>query len=153
MDTDQDKIKAGVHVSPVVDQYGRARDWCRCCEAEIWVETAYHKMGLCGECARKAGNAYLVQHAGKPDQRLDPEGYAEWKATWAKTKPYSKREIGNALRTQVFERDEYACKRCGSRKSLCADHIVPECKGGATTLDNLQTLCRPCNLKKGWYYE
>jgi 5-methylcytosine-specific restriction endonuclease McrA len=135
------------------DQYGRARDWCRCCEIEIWVETPYHKMGLCADCARKAGNAFLVQHTGRPDQRLDPEGYAAWKETWERTKPYQKRTITHKLRTQVFERDGYACQHCGSRKELSADHVLPECKGGPTTLENLQTLCRPCNLKKGRRHE
>ena len=32
---------------------------------------------------------------------------------------------------------------------LCADHIVPESKGGITALENLQTRCRSCNSKKG----
>lgn len=30
-----------------------------------------------------------------------------------------------------------------------ADHIVPWSKGGTTTADNCQMLCRDCNLKKG----
>jgi 5-methylcytosine-specific restriction endonuclease McrA len=29
------------------------------------------------------------------------------------------------------------------------DHIVPWSRGGHTTADNLQMLCRDCNLKKG----
>jgi hypothetical protein len=29
------------------------------------------------------------------------------------------------------------------------DHIVPEVRGGLTTLNNLQVLCRACNLAKG----
>jgi hypothetical protein len=32
---------------------------------------------------------------------------------------------------------------------LSADHVIPESKGGPTTLENLQTLCMRCNLKKG----
>ena len=28
------------------------------------------------------------------------------------------------------------------------DHIIPESKGGPTTVDNLQIYCRKCNLKK-----
>lgn len=60
-----------------------------------------------------------------------------------------KEPIPEALRWAVFERDEFGCKRCGSRRFLCADHIIPEAKGGATTMENLQTLCRSCNSKKG----
>lgn len=41
------------------------------------------------------------------------------------------------------------CKLCGSRKYLRADHVIPERKGGPTTLENLQTLCRSCNSRTG----
>jgi 5-methylcytosine-specific restriction endonuclease McrA len=49
----------------------------------------------------------------------------------------------------VFERDDFRCLKCGSRRNLNADHIHPESKGGPTTLENLQTLCRGCNSRKG----
>lgn len=32
---------------------------------------------------------------------------------------------------------------------LECDHIIPVAMGGETTMDNLQTLCRTCNRKKG----
>lgn len=60
-----------------------------------------------------------------------------------------KQVIPRLLRKQVFERDAYRCRHCGGHVDLCADHVIPESKGGPTTLDNLQTLCRPCNSKKG----
>jgi hypothetical protein len=60
-----------------------------------------------------------------------------------------KQKISGTLRTAVFERDMYRCKRCGDHRDLCADHIHPEALGGKATMDNLQTLCRPCNSKKG----
>lgn len=62
---------------------------------------------------------------------------------------YRKKKIGAALRTSVFERDMYRCKRCGDHRELCADHVYPESLGGATTFENLQTLCRTCNASKG----
>ena len=34
-------------------------------------------------------------------------------------------------------------------KEMHADHITPWSKGGKTTPDNCQMLCRDCNLKKG----
>lgn len=73
-----------------------------------------------------------------------PRGFGERRAP-AKTKAV----ISAGLRTQVFERDAYRCKHCGTHKDLRADHIHPESKGGPTTLENLQTLCAPCNSKKG----
>lgn len=62
---------------------------------------------------------------------------------------YQKKVIPAALRTAVFERDAYRCVQCGSWKDLRADHVVPEVHGGPTTLENLQTLCQPCNSRKG----
>lgn len=62
---------------------------------------------------------------------------------------YRKKKIGNGLRTKVYERDNYTCQECGARKNLTVDHVVPESKGGETTADNLRTLCRSCNSRKG----
>jgi hypothetical protein len=62
---------------------------------------------------------------------------------------YTKERIKPSLRTAVFERDAYRCVQCGDYHDLQADHIHPESKGGEMTLDNLQTLCKKCNVKKG----
>ena len=63
--------------------------------------------------------------------------------------PYQKKPIPAELRWAVFRRDGYRCVHCGYDADLTADHIEPEVKGGRTGIDNLQTLCRPCNSKKG----
>ncbi|WP_240442948.1 HNH endonuclease [Pseudomonas aeruginosa] len=62
-----------------------------------------------------------------------------------------KKPIPQALRAQVFERDGYACLRCGCDevRRLRADHVVAESLGGPATLENLQTLCMSCNSWKG----
>lgn len=57
--------------------------------------------------------------------------------------------IPEELRWEVFERDNFTCLHCGSRRMLRADHIIPHSKGGKTNKSNLQTLCRVCNSKKG----
>lgn len=62
---------------------------------------------------------------------------------------YQKERMTPALRKQVFERDAYRCVNCGSHKDLACDHKKPESKGGPTTLENLQTMCRSCNSRKG----
>lgn len=66
-----------------------------------------------------------------------------------KIKPYIKKPIPSKLRWQVFKRDAYLCVRCDADEDLTVDHIHPEVKGGQATMDNLQTLCRPCNSSKG----
>ena len=63
-----------------------------------------------------------------------------------------KSNIRPSLRSRVLSRDNNRCRWCGfanSTRQLEADHIVPESKGGETTLDNLQCLCSACNKIKG----
>lgn len=62
---------------------------------------------------------------------------------------YVKAYIPKRLRLAVFARDGHECLHCGATEDLSCDHVVPESRGGATTLDNLQVLCRPCNSRKG----
>jgi hypothetical protein len=60
-----------------------------------------------------------------------------------------RRKISPSKRRRVFERDEYRCQYCGSWENLHLDHIVALANGGTDDLDNLQTLCGMCNLRKG----
>lgn len=53
------------------------------------------------------------------------------------------------VRWLVWERDNFTCQKCGSRKNLSIDHIIPESKGGEATMENCQTLCKTCNSSKG----
>lgn len=57
--------------------------------------------------------------------------------------------ISDAIRTQVFAKDNYECVECGAGENLSIDHIVPITKGGTSDLSNLQTMCVPCNARKG----
>ncbi len=59
------------------------------------------------------------------------------------------RYIPDLVRQELFERDGYKCKKCGSTSHLELDHIIPFSRGGATSARNLQVLCRTCNCKKG----
>lgn len=47
----------------------------------------------------------------------------------------------------------YVCAGCGetfpTRLYLQVDHIIPMAKGGLTVPENLQILCRACNMRKG----
>jgi hypothetical protein len=69
--------------------------------------------------------------------------------SWHQSASKKKKVIPRDLARQVMERDAYRCVSCGTHIDLCCDHKTPESKGGETTFDNLQTMCRPCNSAKG----
>jgi len=50
-----------------------------------------------------------------------------------------------AMRRKVFARDGHACVHCSSRRGLHAHHVHWRSKGGATTPENLVTLCARCH--------
>mgnify|MGYP001359170477 CR=1 FL=1 len=55
-------------------------------------------------------------------------------------------------RLGVFRRDEYTCRNCGfsgPANTLEVDHIIPVVLNGGDEPENLQTLCRTCNRRKG----
>lgn len=56
--------------------------------------------------------------------------------------------IPEAVRTEVWRRDQGRCVNCGSKENLQFDHIIPVSQGGATSAKNLQLLCQSCNLTK-----
>ena len=64
-------------------------------------------------------------------------------------------KVSNRMRFSIYQRDGYRCKMCGRygvTDFLEVDHIKPIAKGGKSTYDNLQTLCRRCNKDKGDSY-
>jgi Homing endonuclease associated repeat/HNH endonuclease len=68
---------------------------------------------------------------------------------------HTPRDPSLRLRFNVLQRDNFSCRGCGRSPAtvlglvLHVDHIVPWSEGGETKLENLQTLCEPCNLGKG----
>jgi hypothetical protein len=60
-------------------------------------------------------------------------------------------DVPQGVRMFVIDRDNGQCQRCGSVDDLHVDHVVPRCvgRGGSSEPDNLQVLCRTCNLSKG----
>ena len=57
--------------------------------------------------------------------------------------------IPDDLKQLVWLRDGGRCRHCGSTIELQYDHIIPVSMGGATSAENLQVLCGPCNRRKG----
>jgi 5-methylcytosine-specific restriction protein A len=89
--------------------------------------------------------------AGLPDKEYrkfvtdyvtDPENikYEDYRNSW--------NVVRKKMTRLVMKRDKHECRICGSKKNLQIDHIYPMARGGTNDLDNLQILCKKCNLKK-----
>jgi 5-methylcytosine-specific restriction endonuclease McrA len=63
--------------------------------------------------------------------------------------PKRRAKISSAKRLRAFARDGFRCLCCGAGEDLSVDHIHPLALGGSSRSRNLQTLCRPCNRRKG----
>lgn len=67
----------------------------------------------------------------------------------------SYRDVRPGLRFKVLSRDRFRCLGCGRSPAthlnveLHVDHIMAVANGGTTVMENLQTLCKDCNLGKG----
>lgn len=94
---------------------------------------------VCNVCAERIANAFHMKHASQ---------WLTWPNSSAPPK-YKKDRIDGFLARKVHERYEYRCVSCASFIDLTCDHVVPESKGGVTEFENLQTMCRSCNSKKG----
>lgn len=58
------------------------------------------------------------------------------------------RHIPQNVKIAVWQRDGGRCVECQASDYLEFDHIIPHSKGGASTLANVQLLCRRCNGEK-----
>jgi hypothetical protein len=57
--------------------------------------------------------------------------------------------IPEHVKAAVFHRDNGTCRQCGyTGEYIEYDHVIPRSKGGQNTVENIQLLCRKCNLRK-----
>ena len=52
-------------------------------------------------------------------------------------------------RAMIYKRDNNTCQYCGSTRRLTIDHVIPRCRGGDDSWENLVVACSTCNTKKG----
>lgn len=78
---------------------------------------------------------------------------------WFETASTERQPLSPKVREAVYDRAGGHCERCGCTltpvgpNQMHVDHIRPLAQGGhPTSLDNLQALCRSCNLAKGARY-
>lgn len=64
----------------------------------------------------------------------------------------STRVFTHNQRIAIWRRDNEICQECRKKipfSEMEADHIIPHSRGGQTSIDNGQALCRQCNARKG----
>lgn len=112
---------------------------------------------------RKALQAFVEWANGDESGSAEPSGdeAPQESSLTATTRVHlsveGRHEIPLRLKWKVHQRDNFRCVACGKNPpqdgvKLHADHIRPWADGGKTVLENLQTLCEPCNLGKGRSY-
>ncbi len=52
-------------------------------------------------------------------------------------------------RSMIYKRDNNTCQYCGSTRRLTIDHVIPRCRGGGDSWENLVVACSTCNTRKG----
>lgn len=59
------------------------------------------------------------------------------------------RYIPKKVKEAVIKRDGNKCRLCGYKSEYMEfDHITPYSKGAPATVENIQLICRKCNLEK-----
>lgn len=98
---------------------------------------------------RTGQDADTPSHSNEDKKHLKKVVYTSQKAS------ADKREIKLGIRYKVLKRDRFRCVLCGRSPAteqgceLHVDHIIPFSRGGNSSLDNLRSTCKECNLGKG----
>ena len=125
------------HSVPVKIAAGQTRSWWWFEDAFFWESGGYSPQDVL---------ALVRDRQRRDQQRLDR---AHTMLNAEQVAPAKRRgPIPRDVRRLVFERDGGRCVECGSNFDLQYDHIIPVALGGATSIDNLQLLCGPCNREK-----
>lgn len=53
------------------------------------------------------------------------------------------------IRQKIFDIHGEVCLKCGGKDDIQLDHIVSVRRGGENSINNIQPLCKTCNIKKG----
>lgn len=122
------------------------RIYCDICHTKEIFYPIYRlssRIRLCVECAREVANLYVYDSKCRWIDHDYAAKYVE------KSESKSRKTLPKKIRQSVFERDHFSCLYCQNTSDLTVDHIVPVSRGGGDEMENLQTLCRVCNARKG----
>lgn len=125
----------------------------RAVEAELRVE--YAQPGRYWPALYHTFERFRHGYQGCVNRLLDAEHHGPSlprSAVVQRNEAMSPREPDETVRAEVFRRDGMTCVCCqfkGQARQLRLDHITPFYHGGASEVENLQTLCVACNTAKG----
>ncbi len=106
--------------------------------------------GVYLELSKKTGNGlYLVQDPYYTEAVIETLVRISKREILNPQADRDVRRIPQDVKAAVWQRDKGKCVECGDAKYLELDHMIPWSKGGASSVNNLQLLCRGCNSKKG----
>ena len=115
----------------IIGGYAHICDYCEEDDGRPTLCWAKQDFDLCYSCLEKLYLQHVCETKPKDEKVI-----------------IKRRIITEDLRTTIFERDNHRCVFCDSPDDLQIDHKKPFSKGGTTSIENLQTLCRKCNMKK-----
>ena len=75
-----------------------------------------------------------------------------WTENARSVRPTIRATFSKADRASIARSQRYRCMYCGARlttDNLQIDHMYPVSRGGSNDDENLQALCRRCNIRKG----
>lgn len=130
----------------------RAKPAKHTCKMLHWVK--------CHWCGRWYLSGNKLSHYCSADCRNDRHNSER---TMRKTRRYRQARRNGKFETisleRLYKRDKGVCYLCGKHLFLNADynrldaptieHVIPICKGGTNSWDNVRLSCRDCNVKKG----
>ena len=114
----------------------------------------------------RKSNPELVRQRAREYYQKDREKKLQQKSEWGKTpegriKQKAKNQTRRARKNSVVstltasdlrevrDKAKGRCFYCREKRPLALDHIIPICKGGPHSRDNVVMACRSCNSSKG----
>jgi len=98
------------------------------------------RLHVCDSCAEGVANLWYEAHSGE---------FLTWPNPQKSAKSPTRKQLSATTMLAVWRRDGFRCVKCDATEDLTVDHIKARANGGADDMQNLQTLCRTCNCRKG----